>query len=183
MSSPVDLDRFLPARPLVRVDDPPGLVSSLRTLARAMLALTENDAAAAERTEPRGESERRQRGKLARDLHRERARRAEFFPGDLFGEPAWDILLDLYAAARANELRSIKSACLSSHAPEATALRYIEQLAAHGLVERKPDRTDKRRKYLSLTPLGERKMRDYLASMPPLGDQGEDLIRYLVLSS
>jgi hypothetical protein len=67
----------------------------------------------------------------------------------LFGEPAWDILLDLYAAAEANDLRSIKSACLSSQVPEATALRYIDLPAAHGRVERKPDRTDKRRKYLT----------------------------------
>jgi len=183
MSSPVKLDRFIPERPLVRAGDPAGLVSSLRTLARAMLALTEGTAANGERVEPRANEDRRQWGRLASSLYRERSRRAEFFPSVLFGEPAWDILLDLYAAAKSNELRSIKAACLSSQAPEATALRYIEQLAAHGLVERKPDRTDKRRKYLSLTPLGERKMRDYLASMPPLGDQGEDLIRHLLLSA
>ena len=128
-------------------------------------------------------NDRRQAGRLAQEVYRERSRRAEFFPSELFGEPAWDILLDLYAAAKASELRSIKSACLSSNVPEATALRYIDQLAAHGLVERKPDRTDKRRKYLSLTPLGERKMHDYLASMPPIGDQGEDLIRHLLLAS
>jgi len=91
--------------------------------------------------------------------------------------------IQTYKDEKANELRSIKSACLSSHVPEATALRYIDQLVALGLVERKPDRTDRRRKYLSLTPLGERKMHDYLASMPPIGDAGEDLIRYLVLSS
>ena len=181
MSSPIDLRPFVSARPLVRADDPPGLVSSLRTLARAMLALTEADQA--ERAEPRANGERRQWGKLARSLHRERARRADFFPPELFGEPAWDILLDLYAAAKANELRSIKAICLSSQAPEATALRHIDQLTARGLVERKPDRTDRRRKYLSLTALGERKMQDYLASMPPLGDHGEDLIRYLVLTA
>jgi len=174
VSSPTDLTGFTRGRPLIRADDPPGLVSSLRTLARAMLNLTESGA------EPG--ADRRQSGQLARALHRERERRAEFFAADLFGEPAWDILLDLYAAAKAGELRSIKSACLSSHAPEATALRYIDQLVGHGLVERKPDRTDKRRKYLSLTPLGERKMQDYLASMPPLGDTGEDLVRYLVLA-
>lgn len=183
MSSPAKLEHFVPERQLVRADDPPGLVSSLRTLARAMLSLTEGEPGPGERGKSRPNEERRQWGPLARSLHRERNRRAEFFPAGLFGEPAWDILLDLFYAAKANELRSIKSACLSSQVPEATALRYIDQLVAHGLVERKPDRRDKRRKYLSLTPLGERKMRDYLASMPPLGDHGEDLIRHLVLSS
>jgi len=180
MSAPEKFATAAPLRPLVRAGDPPGLVSSLRTLARAMLTITEgaDSAAGVSRN-----GERRQVGRLAGELYRERLRRSEFFPADLFGEPAWDILLDLYAASKANELRSIKSACLSSHVPEATALRYIDQLVALGLVERKPDRTDRRRKYLSLTPLGERKMHDYLASMAPIGDAGEDLIRYLVLSS
>ncbi|MCA1661771.1 MAG: winged helix DNA-binding protein [Novosphingobium sp.] len=177
MSSPVDLDALLPGRALVRANDPPGMISSLRALARAMLAMTEGGQAA-----DRYNGERRQLGDLARALHRERARRTDFFADELFGEPAWDILLDLYAASRANELRSIKAVCLSSQAADATALRYIDLLAAHGLVERKPDRTDRRRKYLSLTPLGERKMHDFLASMPPIGDSGEDLIRHLVLS-
>ena len=178
MSSPLDLDTLLSGRQLVRADDPPGVISSLRTLARAMLAITDD-------SEPltRPDNERRQLGKLAAALHRERGRRAEFFGDGLFGEPAWDILLDLFAAARAQEVRSIKSVCLSSHVPEATALRYIDLLAAQGLVERKLDRTDRRRKYLSLTPLGERKMRDFLASMPPLGDVGQDLLRHLALSS
>lgn len=167
------------ARPLVREGDPPGLVSTLRTLARAMLAISEDGT----RPFDSRSEDRRQPGKLAADLYRERVRRADFFSGDLFGEPAWDILLDLFAAARASELRSIKAVCLASQVPEATALRYIETLLNHGLVERRPDRTDRRRKYLRLTPLGERKMRDYLASMTPIGDAGEDLIRLLLLSS
>ena len=165
-------------RPLVRADDAPGMLASLRTLARAMLSLTDLDAAnggaAVSAT-----GDRRQWGLLARNLHRERSRRANFLPAELFGEPAWDILLDLAYAAKASELRSIKSACLSSQVPEATALRYIEQLVGFGLVERIDDKTDRRRKFLRLTGLGERKMQDYLASMPPLGDHGEDLIRYI----
>ncbi|QGN53193.1 winged helix DNA-binding protein [Novosphingobium sp. Gsoil 351] len=164
-------------RSRVRADDPPGMLLSLRTLARAMLALT--DPAAARADAPQLTSERRQWGALARSLHHERARRANFLPPELFGEPGWDILLDLAFAAQANEPRSIKSACLSSHVPEATALRYIDLLIRLGLVERTADKIDRRRKFVRLTELGERNMRDYLASMPPIGDQGEDLIRYL----
>lgn len=127
--------------------------------------------------------DRRQWGQMAQIIHAERSRRMAYFPADLFGEPAWDILLDLFYAAKTSELRSVKAACISSNVPEATALRYIEQLARHGLVERKRDKIDRRRKYLSLTALGQRKMQDYLASMSPIGDQGEDLIRTLLLSS
>ena len=163
-------------RQLVRSSDPPGMLTSLRTLARAMLSLTDADAAVMGAS-TKAADDRRQWGRLARNIHRERSRRANYLPAELFGEPAWDILLDLAYAARASELRSIKAACISSQAPEATALRHIEQLVRFGLVERIADKTDRRRKFLRLTGLGERKMEEFLSTMPPLGDQGEDLIR------
>lgn len=166
------------SRTLVRAEDPPGMLTSLRTLARAMLALTDSTVAQPGRTYRNGE-DRRRWGVLAQKIYVERKRRGDFFPAELFGEPAWDILLDLFHAAKASELRSIKSACLSSNVPEATALRHIGRLAAAGLAERIGDRTDRRRKFLRLTPLGQRRMEDFLVTMQPLGDQGEDLIRYL----
>ena len=162
----------------VRSYDQPSMLTSLRTLARAMLSLTDSDAMK-KGTLAKEADDRRQWGLLARNIHRERSRRANYLPAELFGEPAWDILLDLAYAAKAGELRSIKSACLSSQVPEATALRYIDQLVRFGLVERIDDKTDRRRKFLRLTGLGERKMEEFLASMPPLGDHGEDLIRYI----
>lgn len=168
---------FTEGRRLVRSGDPPDMLASMRTLARAMLSLTDSDAPSSGL--PAADADRRQWGQLARSLHRERARRANFLPAALFGEPAWDILLDLAYAAQANELRSIKAACLSSQSPEATALRYIDQLVEAGLVERIADRTDRRRKFLRLTGLGERSMREYLSTMPVIGDHGEDLIRYI----
>ena len=165
-------------RPLVRSYDGPGMLTSLRTLARAMLSLTDANSAQAAAA-GKVADDRRKWGLLAHNIHRERSRRANYLPAELFGEPAWDILLDLAYAANASELRSIKAACLSSQAPEATALRYIEQLVGFGLVERIDDKTDRRRKFLRLTALGERKMGEFLSTMPPLGDQGEDLIRYI----
>ena len=162
----------------VRSYDGPGMLTNLRTLARAMLSLTDSHVSPAD-TLTRSSEDRRHWGMLARNIHRERGRRANYLPAELFGEPAWDILLDLAYAAKADELRSIKAACLSSQVPEATALRYIEQLVGFGLVERIADKTDRRRKFLRLTMLGERKMEGFLSTMPPLGDQGEDLIRYI----
>lgn len=162
----------------VRSYDEPSMLTSLRTLARAMLSLTD-DTRLQKGALAKGADDRRQWGLLARNIHRERSRRANYLPAELFGKPAWDILLDLAYAAKASELRPIKSACLSSQVPEATALRYIDQLVRLGLVERIDDKTDRRRKFLRLTALGERKMEEFLASMPPLGDHGEDLIRYI----
>ena len=165
-------------RQQVRSYDQPSMLTSLRTLARAMLSLTDGGATLSAAGLKSGD-DRRKWGLLARNIHRERSRRANYLPAELFGEPAWDILLDLAFAAKANELRSIKSACLSSQVPEATALRYIDQLVGFGLVERIDDKTDRRRKFLRLTTLGERKMEEFLASVSPLGDHGEDLIRYI----
>ena len=110
MSAPTDLRLLEAGRALIRAGDPPGLLSSVRTLARAMLALTDGEIG----SERNGQSrDRRRSGELAQALHAERGRRAEFFPRELFGEPAWDILLDLYAAARSSQLRSVKAACLA----------------------------------------------------------------------
>ena len=104
---------------------------------------------------------------VAGSLHRDRLHRARYFPPGLFGEPAWDILLDLFAALHACELRSVKEVCLAANVPEATALRHIEGLIAQGLVTRRRDRTDNRRKFLTMTPEGNRRMLDYLRSTHP----------------
>lgn len=163
---------------LVRESDPPGMLSSLRTLARAMLSLTDDPAGHALKWRP-GDRERRRNAGMARQIYLERRRRTSFFPASLFGEPAWDMLLDLYHALESNELRSIKSICVSSNVPEATASRYIDKLHAAGLVERICDKTDGRRKFLKLTPRGQRSMQDYLQSMQITGDHGDDVIRFL----
>ena len=104
---------------------------------------------------------------VAGALHRDRLQRARYFPPGLFGEPAWDILLDLFAALHGCELRSVKEVCLAANVPEATALRHIDGLIAQGLVTRRRDRTDNRRKFLTMTPEGNRRMLDYLRSTHP----------------
>lgn len=104
-------------------------------------------------------------GRLAKSLYLERSRRAQFFPGELFGEPSWDILLDLFVGSRENEPRSVKAVCIASHCADATALRYIEQLIAEGLVVRTRDTLDNRRKFLSLSAAGYRRMTRYLSAI------------------
>src|SRR5690242_16396592 len=46
----------------------------------------------------------------------------------LFGEPAWDIILDIYIHQAKGRSTSITAACIGSHAPATTALRYIDLL-------------------------------------------------------
>jgi DNA-binding MarR family transcriptional regulator len=100
---------------------------------------------------------------LAEEAYRDRRRRARHLPVRLFGEPAWDILLDLYAAAARGEDVSVSNACLAANVPASTALRWVQHLEADGLVERLPDETDARRHYVRLTEAGLERMNAYFA--------------------
>lgn len=81
----------------------------------------------------------------------ERLKRNEFFDPDLFGEPAWDLLLDLFVSRVHGKKISITSACIGSGVPPTTALRWIEVLGSRGLLSRSSDEFDQRRKFVSLT--------------------------------
>lgn len=74
-------------------------------------------------------------GDLARKVYAVRRRR-ETIPGTagLFGEPAWDIILDLFIAARESRRVSLASACAGAAAPEASALRWIAILERRGMI-------------------------------------------------
>ncbi|MFP5432338.1 MAG: MarR family transcriptional regulator, partial [Alphaproteobacteria bacterium] len=85
-----------------------------------------------------------------RDLLRARRIRADFLPGDLFADPAWDMLLDLLAARLEQERVSVSSLCIAAAVPPTTALRWIRTLTAKGLVERQADPQDGRRIFIAL---------------------------------
>ncbi len=94
-----------------------------------------------------------------------RARRARerFFPADLFGEPAWDMLLDLaLAAAEARDV-AVSSLCIAAAVPTTTALRWIKNLCDAGLFERRDDPRDARRAFVSLSEGARQAMARYLA--------------------
>lgn len=83
-----------------------------------------------------------------------RKRQAIFGNSDLFGEPAWDILLDLFIADGEGKTVSVSSACIGSAAPATTGLRWLGVLADEGLVVRENDHEDHRRVLVRLTPAG-----------------------------
>jgi DNA-binding MarR family transcriptional regulator len=81
-----------------------------------------------------------------------RARESSFGDhGDLFGEPAWDTLLDLFVAREAGRRVSVSSACIAADVPATTALRWLSLLEQRGLVERCADSGDGRRIYIGLS--------------------------------
>jgi DNA-binding MarR family transcriptional regulator len=89
--------------------------------------------------------------RLVRRVIRQRQLRARFFAGDLFADPAWDILLDLAAARAEHQRVSVTSLCIASGVPPTTALRWIGQMVEAGLLERVEDETDRRRAFITLT--------------------------------
>lgn len=92
--------------------------------------------------------------KKARLLSQERERRRENINADLLGEPAWDMLLDLFMQYAAGTKVSITSLCIASRGPASTALRYITLLEEIGYVARSPSNADKRVTFVSLTNAG-----------------------------
>ncbi|MEQ5786722.1 winged helix-turn-helix transcriptional regulator [Erythrobacter sp. NFXS35] len=89
---------------------------------------------------------------MAYSLRRKRA--AIFGNPELFGEPAWDILLDLFIAHGEDKPVSVSSACIGSAAPATTGLRWLGVLAEEGLIVRENDAQDNRRVLVRLTRAG-----------------------------
>lgn len=83
-----------------------------------------------------------------------RAARHEYFTADLFADPAWDILLELYALRCEQRRTSVSKLCIAAAVPTTTALRWIEKLHSDGLIEREPDRNDRRRTWVAISDAG-----------------------------
>ena len=92
--------------------------------------------------------------------------RNRFLPSHLFADPAWDMLLDLYAAELGQQRVSVCSLCAAANVPATTALRWVASLEREGLVERRPDPLDARRFFLSLSRKASQAMTQYFAETP-----------------
>ncbi len=91
-----------------------------------------------------------------------RRRRERFLPKDLFRDPAWDVLLDLYIAEAEQRTVRITSACRVASHSTSTGLRWIANLEARHLIERTPDLSDGRASFIRLSDQGWQQMTRYL---------------------
>ena len=98
-----------------------------------------------------------------RAMIRARRLRDRFFPPDLFGEPAWDMLLDLAVASVEGRDVAVSSLCIAAAVPTTTALRWVRALCDAGLFERRDDPRDARRAFISLSEPATAAMARYLA--------------------
>lgn len=95
---------------------------------------------------------------------RARQRRDAIFGDPLFGEPAWDLLLQLYAAEREGRRLLVSTACEVSGVPLTTGLRWIEKLEKSGWLRRVPDRDRGRRVFAVLTRRASEAMQSYFSA-------------------
>lgn len=79
-----------------------------------------------------------------------RLRDAEFGPG-WFEDPAWDMLLDLFAADLEGARVSVSSLCIAAAVAPTTALRWIAKMTGAGLLVREDDARDRRRAFMRLS--------------------------------
>lgn len=72
--------------------------------------------------------------KMAADMLDFRRSRSDVLPAEIFGEPAWDVLLELYVAA--NEGRQLTGAILSERLKvhPSVLIRWIAHLFQIGLI-------------------------------------------------
>jgi predicted transcriptional regulator len=92
-----------------------------------------------------------------------RQRDRHFGNPNLFGEPAWDMMVDLFIAAEENKQINVSSLCIAAAVPATTALRWITILEDEGIVSRTADPNDGRRVFVSLTADAHDMMRTYFA--------------------
>ncbi|QFT77818.1 winged helix DNA-binding protein [Erythrobacter sp. THAF29] len=98
---------------------------------------------------------RQKNARIARAIYDNRRKRDGIFgTSELFGEPAWDILLDLYVAEAEGKAVSVSSACIGSASPSTTGLRWLGVLSEAGLVAREHDPEDQRRVLVRLSAKG-----------------------------
>ena len=79
-----------------------------------------------------------------------RKRRDTTYGAEFFGEPAWDILLDLFLERAEGRKTNSMSAATSSRAPITTALRYLGILEKRGLITKSVANHDMRVHYVWL---------------------------------
>lgn len=102
---------------------------------------------------------------FVRGIIRARRLRDQFFRGELFANPAFDTLLDLYAARLEGRRVAVSSLCIAASVPATTALRWIRALTEKGLFVRNADPNDGRRVYIGLSDDAARAMGRYLGAV------------------
>ncbi|MBL0916142.1 MAG: hypothetical protein IBJ13_11720 [Sphingopyxis sp.] len=83
----------------------------------------------------------------------------------LFGDPAWQMLTDLFIHECEGKHVATGSLCIAAGVPSTTALRLLHRLCDAGIVRRRPDPNDGRRQFIELSSDIRRKLLAYFAAL------------------
>lgn len=80
-----------------------------------------------------------------------RQQRQDEFDGSLFGEPAWEMLLELYIRDAEGTAFTVADLIATSNAPSSTAARWFAQLDKLGFVTLRAHPSDQNTEFVDLT--------------------------------
>lgn len=92
-----------------------------------------------------------------------RQRRALIFAPTLFVDPAWELLLELYACVLEHQTPTIGQLTRSVGIPGSTVLRWLDTLDQQKLLTRQDDPSDSRKVRMGLSEIGKSRMDLYFA--------------------
>ena len=96
-------------------------------------------------------------------LYAERRRRDALFPDDLFGEPAWDLLLAMFIAREKGQPMILCKAYKAAGVSDTTGRRLLDRMEEEGLITRRRAPRSRKMRIVELTDLAVEKLVDYLA--------------------
>ena len=100
----------------------------------------------------------------ARRTERRRLLRRQLLGADaLFGEPAWDMLIELFIHQREGKLLATSSLCVGTGLSMSSALRLVQRMIDADLLVRQLDAHDRRRHYVYLSPEIEHRLLAFFA--------------------
>ncbi|HEV2594701.1 MAG TPA: winged helix DNA-binding protein [Sphingomicrobium sp.] len=102
-------------------------------------------------------------------LMRVRRVRATYFDQELFADPAWDMMLELFHAELTHRRVPVSNLCSAAAVPATTALRWLKTLVEKGLVVRRDDPLDGRRVYVELQPQTSDALKRYFGAIADAG--------------
>lgn len=88
---------------------------------------------------------------IARAILEDRKQRSQIFNRGMFGEPAWELLLNLYIMDKQGPRLTIGGLVQIAGVAQATALRWLDYLKVQGLITREEHPTDSRTAIVTLT--------------------------------
>lgn len=98
-----------------------------------------------------------------RTIRRRILRRQLLGPAELFGEPAWDVLIDLFIHECEDKPISVSSLWGATGLSESSSKRVLQKLYAAELIYRMDDPTDGRRQFVRLSPNVANRLRAYFS--------------------